>query len=403
MSTPKNRKGFTEEWLIIQKSTIYKAIGAVVMAIVLIGGGYALKIYFENKIKERTFDNKAARFLRIDGTVTVKHRGEKAYIQATYDTGLEEGDTIQTGSNSTALLEYIDKTKYIIKPDSTLIITENSRKDNRIVNDLQNGGIKVNTNPESGAHYVKTPDVKVRVEKDSGADVANTGNKTTVVVGSGLATLLFGDDKEQTLTQDQVVDVNKDKSITTRKLPPPPELTKPESARELLLDRGQQVEFIWKPIADADSYNLTIATSPTFPEQAIKLRAKDIKETRFKWSNPSGGQIFWQVQSVTKDGIEGKGNEPAASLKIQLKGTTLPLVITKMKKVAEGLWTIEGDTTVGATIRVNNGKSNEVDGKGHFNLDIAVEAKQKEIVIEALDSGGNKGRVVKPLAPPSPY
>jgi hypothetical protein len=370
----------------------------VIIGIFLVIAGYGIKIYIT-----RVYDgplgaeNKAARFLRIDGTVTVKHKGEKIYVQATFDTPLDVGDTIQTSSNSTALLEYVDKTKYTIKPDSTLIITENSASDKRIVNNLENGKIKITTGPDSNKHFVNTANVKVEVKKDTDAQVGNNDGKTTVVVGSGLAGLLFGDGKEQSVNPDQVVVVNQDKSINTSNLPPPPEITKPQSARELLINPGEQVEFSWKPIADAESYNLTIASSPTFPEQAIKLRAKDIKENKFKWSNPSGGQIFWQVQAVTKDGIEGKWNDPAASFKVQLKGSEIPIMLTKMTKIAEGLWTIEGDTRAGATIRINNGKSSEVDGKGHFKLDVAVEAKQKEIVIEALDSGGNRGKLVQKL------
>lgn len=395
MSTPKNRKGFTDDWFIIQKKTINKAIGAVIVLLLFVGGAYAVKKWIDNREIRGELDEKAAKFGNIEGNVTVKRQGEAAE-SANLKMALKQGDTIQTGSGATAIIVYSDSTRYTLKPGSTFILTENAPEQKRVVNELQGGGVSVKTEENSSNHYIKSKNVKVEVGQSAGSTINNENDKTTVVVTGGLAKLLFGDGTEQIVKEDQVAEIEKT-DVKVTDLPAPPKLSKPESTKELLLERTKpEVDFVWAPIPSAESYTLEISTTMAFTQQAIKLRVADIKETKYKWSNPLSGQVFWRVQALIKDKqIQTKWSEPSTA-SIKIKGGKIDIELTKQKEVAPLLWEIEGNTAPGARLRINN-QQVAVDSNGHFKKDLALAPNQKEIILEASDPSGNSGRRVVKL------
>ncbi|MBI4850460.1 MAG: FecR domain-containing protein [Acidobacteria bacterium] len=394
MSTPKNRRGFTEEWFIIQKKTINKILLSILAVFLLATGGYAFKVYILPKIIPPPLPapEKAARFANIEGNVSVKRKGVANFETASLNMALNEGDTIQTGSGARAVIVYEDATRYTLKPESTLIIRESARQQKRVVNDLEGGGVNVSTNKDSDKHIIKSGDVKVGVSESTDSTINNQGNKTTVVVTGGLATLFFGDGKEQNVAQDQVAEIEKT-DVKLSELPPPPKLSQPESAKELVIDKSKlEVEFVWAPIANAQGYILEVSSTVAFADQAIKLRASDIKENRYKWIKPRQGPVFWRVRAITKNQIETKWSEPY-SVRINIKGEPIPIELTKRKEVAPSLWELEGNTAPGARLRINN-QQVTVDSNGHFKKDLPLPANQKQIVLEAFDPAGNIGRLV---------
>ncbi len=395
MSTPKNRRGFTEDWFIIQKKTINKAILTVVLLLLAVGVVYGIKVWREKYPPLPPNIDRAAKFANIEGNVSVKRQGDTTFEAGNLQMSLKQGDTIQTGSGATAIVIYEDGTKYTLKPGSTLIITESSRQQKRIVNELPVGGVNVSTQKDSDNHYIKSGNVKVGVDKSSDSTINNKDNKTTVVVTGGLATLFFGDGKEQIVAQDQVAEIDKTE-VKVTELPPPPKLSKPESAKELLLERTKpEVDFVWAPTPSTQSYTLEVSSTMAFPQQAIKLRVSDIKENKYKWINPPSGQVFWRVQAVIKDQIQTKWSEPS-SARIQIKGGNIEIELTKRKEIAPLLWEIEGTTIPGARLRINN-QQVAVDSNGHFKKDVALAPDQKEILLEASDPSGNNGRLVVKL------
>lgn len=395
MSTPKNRRGFTEEWFIIQKKTIHKVLLAIVLVFVAVGAAYGIKIYIEKITRESPPPEKAARFANIEGSVTVKRKSEMSFESASLSMALKEGDTIQTGSGARAVIIYEDGTKYTLKPGSTLIIRESARKQKRVTNDLEGGGVNVSTGKDSDKHFIKSGNIKVGVGEGTDSTINNQDNKTTVVVTGGLATLFFGDGKEQTVAQDQVAEVDK-ANVKLSELPPPPRLSKPESSKELVVEQNKpDVEFVWATIANAQSYTLEVSLTMAFTEQSIKLRVKDIKETRYKWTTPFGGPIFWRVQAITKNQIETKWSEPS-SVRINIKGLPIKIELTKQIQVAPQFWELEGNTEPGVRLRINNTQV-PVDSNGHFRKDLPLPVNQKQIVLEAFGPNGKTGKKIVPV------
>lgn len=394
MSTPKNRKAFTEDWFIIQKKTINKAIGIIVLLLVMAGGSYAVYEYIKRRPQEAP-PEKAAIFANIEGSVSVKKKDETGFKSADRSMALNQGDTIQTGSGGTAIIVYEDGTKYTLRPGSTLIITENARNQKRVTNDLKGGNLSVKTNENSDQHIVRTPESKAVLGKNTDARVNNENNKTTVVVTDGLLTLLLGDGKEQTVNADQIAEVEKT-DLKMTQLPPPPRLSKPESAKELSIDyKKPEVEFVWATVTNAQSYTLEVSSTIAFTEQSIKLRVKDLKETRYKWANPLGGPVFWRVQGITKNQIETKWSEPS-TVRINIIGKPILIELTKQREIVPNLWELEGTTEPGVRLRINNTQV-PVDSNGHFKKDLPLPRNQRQIVLEAFGPNGKSGKLVKSL------
>ena len=116
----------------------YKQIVAWGGAIVLVGalGGFAFfKDYLVRKYNQFLEADNASRvvstkkngsFSKLIGTVKVKKFDAVQWINADAQTVLEEGDYIQTSSDSFAGILFPDGTQYRMKPDSLIVVQENS-------------------------------------------------------------------------------------------------------------------------------------------------------------------------------------------------------------------------------------------------------------------------------------
>src|SRR5258708_16680258 len=67
-----------------------------------------------------------AHFTNIDGTVRVHKVSTNKWITADYGVALEKGDVVQTASEGIAKVVLTDGTNYTVKPDSLIVVQENS-------------------------------------------------------------------------------------------------------------------------------------------------------------------------------------------------------------------------------------------------------------------------------------
>src|SRR5512143_2247534 len=131
------------EWTTISYRTIafYSGLALLLIGIIL----YAIAPhYFGQKVKsllnaissgmvstseaDGATSKRDAHFVNIDGTVRVKKGQSQQWIRADYNTSLEKGDFIQTGTDGVARIIFADGTNYVLKADS-LIVVEESRED----------------------------------------------------------------------------------------------------------------------------------------------------------------------------------------------------------------------------------------------------------------------------------
>ncbi len=66
-----------------------------------------------------------ARFVNLDGRVQVKKVNSVQWMNADYQTTLDKGDLIQTGSEGVARIAFADGTTYTVKGDTLVTVEEN--------------------------------------------------------------------------------------------------------------------------------------------------------------------------------------------------------------------------------------------------------------------------------------
>src|ERR1051326_3075886 len=75
-----------------------------------------------------------ANFTAIEGTVRVKKATSNSWINAEQTTPLEKGDVVQTASDGIARINFADGSNYVVKPDSLIVIEENSMNNQQQTN-----------------------------------------------------------------------------------------------------------------------------------------------------------------------------------------------------------------------------------------------------------------------------
>ena len=138
---PRDRGRSVEvEWTTISYGTI--AVYLVITFVVLLGILYLISPNFVIKMTHRaletiaanpsspqtTVSRREAHFVNLDGTVRYKKAASSQWMRADFNTNLEKGDFVQTGSDGVARIIFTDGTNYTLKPDA-LIVVEESRED----------------------------------------------------------------------------------------------------------------------------------------------------------------------------------------------------------------------------------------------------------------------------------
>src|SRR5579872_1817563 len=89
-----------------------------------------------------------ARFVSLDGTIQVKHKGTGDWVSATYETPLERGDVIQTGPEGMARVIFAGGTAYTMRPNSLIVIEESnigSNAETKVAVEVQTGTVDLAT------------------------------------------------------------------------------------------------------------------------------------------------------------------------------------------------------------------------------------------------------------------
>ena len=142
---------FVFDWWVVQKRTVHLIIAVLVLC--GLAGGAALYVWkYGNPLKNvgtRTRLSAGARFSSFEGDVRVIRAATRETIQASSDTELYPGDTVQTGASGRARLSMADGSTLVVRPNSTIIVRDNATTDD---------GKKTNVHVvvDSGQMYVRT-------------------------------------------------------------------------------------------------------------------------------------------------------------------------------------------------------------------------------------------------------
>jgi hypothetical protein len=419
---PEQRRSYEVEWTTISYRAIifYAVLALLAVAFVL----YLIAPrYFGQKLKQgleaisaglgRTTSTGAAaakrdaHFVNLDGTVRVKKAQSLQWIRADYNTNLEKGDYVQTGSDGVARIIFADGTNYVLKPDS-LIVVEESREDpvtkaTRVAVQVSSGAVDLSTGrfevPGSTSR-VSIENAVANLAEESRAMVRNdpTKNVHELTVEQGQADVTRGSTTVRLGQYDKVTFDRDRPGLNRQKVIAPPTLTDPPNmALTVTKDpKTANLDFAWSSVPTAVAYRLQVSPSGMFSNLVVdkKIAAR----TSARISGLEEGTYYWVVSSLDAKGVE---SQPSPANRFSLvqqveAGSQAFLEVTGIIQHGRVLEVV-GRTEPGSTVIINNEQVFSMMADGTFRHFTSQPAKTgaNQITITAQNRKGDTHTIRK--------
>jgi hypothetical protein len=397
---PKFRR-FYVDWWKIKRSTIY---GLIISCVVIGLLGYGGWWYYKNRLLVQTTEapKNAAIISSFEGDVRIIRASTREVIRVTQTTYVAAGDTIQTQGDGKTQLQMIDGSTLTIKPNSTVIVRDNTSilgGPTNVKVSLGGGQINVKTEDQAGEsqNIVEVKQVESKIsgqteanfglnqKSDSGEIRISRGSVETSVNGEKV--VIKGDEYAAIATNGKIMP--KEKSLDSPKLIAPPTLEQffvSDSGNTDVTLRWQKTENI--PTA---YYRAEVATSPFFVADSIVIEKEPLATPNMTLSKITAGNYFWRIRSVASSGQISDWSEPwKFTISTRETGNgTLALSDIKTENIGGNVYVISGKTMPGTVVRILGRETFSL-GDGSFRLQVA--APSNEIGIEASDEHGGKTR-----------
>ncbi|MBI2956462.1 MAG: FecR domain-containing protein [Acidobacteria bacterium] len=302
----------------------------------------------------------SARFTNLEGSVRVKKRDAVQWTDATLGMPLEAGDTIQTGSNGTARVQFLDGTIYTVKADTLIIIERNTALEDRstqVAVQVSSGSVDLSTGSwelASSVSEVRLDQMVARMQQNTRAAVRQDpeANIHEITVAEGGATVSKGKESIQIGPYERASYRDPAAPINTEKILAPPQLVRPRNLEPIITatPAREVIQFEWNPVPKARSYRLRVSTSPLFATTVIDRKLAD---TSFSARGFQPGDYYWTVSASDDKGQQSQEGAPNRfTLAPQPATEQLLLVIENMVQHGRVI-EIVGRTEPGATVTVN--------------------------------------------------
>ncbi len=313
---------------------------------------------------EGTPSKRDAHFVNIDGTVRVKKAQSQQWIRADYNTSLQKGDFIQTGSDGVARIIFADGTNYVLKPES-LIVVEESREDpvtkaTRVAVQVTSGAVDLSTGRfevRGSTSQVSFENAVASLSEDSRAVVRNDPGKNVhqFTVDQGSADVTRGSTSMRLGQYEQVSFREGEPGLVRRKVIAPPTLIDPQNmALTLTKDaKSTPVRFSWTPVPGAVAYRLEISPSGMFSNLAADKKVRGSTSTQI--SGLDEGTYYWVVSSIDAQGGESQPSSPNRFNLVQQVQAGQKAFLEITKTILHGrVVEVVGRTEPGSTVIINN-------------------------------------------------
>jgi hypothetical protein len=410
------------EWTTISYRTI-----AFYVSLALIVTGFILYLiapqYFGQKIKQAlnaissglvstngtdaNSSKRDAHFVNIDGTVRVKKAQSQQWIRADYNTTLEKGDFIQTGSDGVARIIFADGTNYVLKPES-LIVVEESREDpvtkaTRVAVQVTSGAVDLSTGKfevKGSTSQVSIENAVANLSEDSRMGVRNDPDKNVheMTVDQGGAQVTRGSTSIRLGQYEQATFKSGEPGLTRNTVIAPPSLMEPQNmALTVSKDpKNTVVRFAWSPVLGASGYHLEVSPSGMFSTVAADKKVSGRTSTEV--TGLDEGTYYWVVSSIDSKGGESQQSTPNRfNLVAQAEaGNKAFLEITRT--ILHGR-TVEivGRTEPGSTVIINNEQVFNIAPDGtfrHFTSPLP-KSGANQLTVTAQNSKGDTNTIRK--------
>jgi hypothetical protein len=352
-----------------------------------------------------------AHFTALDGNVRVKKVNSNTWVTADFSLPLDKGDVVQTGSEGMAKLFFPDGTSYSVKPDSLLVVEENSanqQQQTQVAVQVTNGTVDLSTGTYSpgsssqvivsGATATLGPESAAMVHNDPRADQ----HEILLRRGSGQVVR-----KEETVVLSEYEKLSfrstEEKMVRTKEISPPTLILPANLMPVYVPPSGPAarftVHFAWTPVTGSGKYRLRVSRNPylssTVVDRIIEDSDADVPELR-------EGTYYWVVTSLDAAGRQSVESE-RSEFTIVPKGPDATVVPLELEPFIQHGHVIEvkGRTDPAARVMVNGREVPMIRPDGGFtfftpplpigenlisvtaqNAKGGVKTQQKKVVIE---------------------
>lgn len=391
------------EWWKISRSTVYGIIAfVVVVGGMIFGSWYAIKNNWfsaENIGAEAPKD--AARILSFEGDVRITRAATRETIVVTKEIWVAAGDTIQTQASGKAIVQMVDGSVYTVRPDSTVVIRDNSSflGGPNVRVSLDDGQLNVRTQdqPENAKNIVEMMDTETALKSQTDASFnTDAGVAEIRITRGGVDTNVGG--TSTTLNENEFAAVNNGRITSKEQLLVAPKPFSPADGAQLF-DTGNGVSaiFQWQddstlPIA---SYYVQVSRSPIFAADAILVDRSSLTSREFRLAGLGVGTYYWRVKSTSRSGQTSEWNT-AMKFSVVRRGPSASIDTTgwAVERVGGNVYIISGKTQPGMLVRSQNNQG-FAGPDGAFRLQIS--SPLSEVAVEFSDDRGNRAGYVLSL------
>lgn len=319
----------------------------------------------------RVAGDQKATFTMIDGTVKVRKRNGNTFISADYNTPLEKGDVIQTASEGMAKVVFADMTSYTVKPDSLIVIEDNSmneQQQTRVAVQVTTGTVDLSTGTfsQGSKSQVLVAGATASLTPESVAEVRNDPRNDSheILVKKGGGEVNRNGEVVNLATYEKVSFKSDSTSMSKTKEVGPPTLIDPGNMMPVYsTGASSSVKFSWTPVDGIKSFRIRISRNPYFTQLVMD---KKTPGTDFTLAGLEEGAYYWSVQSLDDKGKESVESE-RNRFTIVPRSTDGELKLLIEPFVQHGrIIEVRGQTEPSARVMVNGGEVPLVDSNGYF-------------------------------------
>jgi hypothetical protein len=400
---------FQLDWWVVQKRFIYLLVTLLVLCIVAAGSGLYVWKYgnpFKN-VGAPTEVSDGARFISFEGDVRVMRAATRETIVATSDTRLYPGDTVQTQADGRARISMADGSSLFVRPNSTVIIRDNTKSDGesgqltQVRVAVDNGQVAVRTEdqPDGTSNVIETRQTQNRLAAQTDASFGvNTDNTEEIRIGSGSIETVTRSGEKTTVRGGEYIAVNPAGTVAKReKLLDVPVPVAPHDLAKVSAGANGSVNVYLKwqrpPVGSPSHYRVEVASSPFFVTAGRVIERDQLATTEFNVTDLRPGVYFWRVRATASSGQTSEWSEPLKFIVAQTNkgGSSIEVTDWAVEYIGGNIYIVRGRTQPGTTMHIA-GRESLAASDGTFQLQITVADSAREVEVEARDPDGNKSR-----------
>ncbi len=389
------------EWWKIQRSTITGLVIFVIIASsVVFGGWYAIKNNWFVATEQADLPKNAAKIISFEGDVRITRAATRETILVTKETWVAAGDTIQTQADGRAIVQMIDQSVYSVRPNSTVVIRDNSSffgGGNNVRVSLDDGQLNVRTEdqPENTENIVEMRDSETQIGSQTDASFNADARGAEIRVSRGDVETSVGGNKTR-INANEYAAVNPGGVASKEQLLPPPKPGSPGNMAQVAdsSGAGASVSFNWSDDSQISlsSYYLQVARSSYFAADSILVDRSALTSQEFRLGGLPPGTYYWRLKSNSRSGQTSDWSEPWKFSVIRRQPSrAIEATEWKIEAVGGGVYIISGKTQPGVQVKIGD-KQVFASSDGTFRLQISTQLS--ETAVELSDESGNRAGVV---------